>query len=252
MDVIKLKSEGPQVKRWQHFLLGLGYNQIVADGNFGPKTNAATIDFQKKHGLDGDGVVGEKTYLKAFHAGYNNVEAREYPEKPDFNPLSGNAARAKIFGSFKFRPADDGTDNIIVTDDWAQKNIIKVELPQLKGVQGAPASGKVTFHTLAAKQLQDLFADWEKQGLLHLVLSWAGSYNPRFVRGSRTTLSNHAFGTAFDINVPQNGLGRVPALVGQTGSVRELVKIAHKHGFYWGGHFSRLDGMHFEVAKVKK
>jgi D-alanyl-D-alanine carboxypeptidase len=29
--------------------------------------------------------------------------------------------------------------------------------------------------------------------------------------------------------------------------VRELVEIAYQHGFYWGGHFSPLDGMHFEV-----
>jgi len=28
------------------------------------------------------------------------------------------------------------------------------------------------------------------------------------------------------------------------------VPIAHDHGFYWGGHFSRSDGMHFEVAKL--
>jgi hypothetical protein len=33
--------------------------------------------------------------------------------------------------------------------------------------------------------------------------------------------------------------------------VRELVPIANKHGFYWGGHYSkRADGMHFEAAKV--
>jgi hypothetical protein len=30
----------------------------------------------------------------------------------------------------------------------------------------------------------------------------------------------------------------------------ELVPIAHRHGFYWGGHFSQRDGMHFEVAQV--
>jgi hypothetical protein len=34
--------------------------------------------------------------------------------------------------------------------------------------------------------------------------------------------------------------------------VRELVPIANAFGFYWGGHFGagRVDGMHFEVAKV--
>jgi hypothetical protein len=63
-------------------------------------------------------------------------------------------------------------------------------------------------------------------------------------------LSNHAFGSAFDINAGQNGLGRIPAAVGAYGSVRELVPIAHRFGFYWGGHFSRADGMHFEVAKL--
>ena len=73
---------------------------------------------------------------------------------------------------------------------------------------------------------------------------------PRFVRGSRTILSNHSFGTAFDINVPWNLLGSVPALVGQKGSVRELVPIANQNGFYWGGHFPRKDGMHFSIAKL--
>ena len=70
------------------------------------------------------------------------------------------------------------------------------------------------------------------------------------MRGSRTTLSNYAWGTAFDINVPWNARGTVPALCGEKGSVRELVAIANEHGFYWGGHFSRRDGMHFEVARV--
>ena len=96
-----------------------------------------------------------------------------------------------------------------------------------------------------------LWKDWEAADLLHLVLTWEGSFVPRFVRGSRTTLSNHAFGSAFDINAPWNGLGIVPPLVGQKGSVRELVLLAHKYGFYWGGHFNRKDGMHFEVAFLK-
>ena len=61
----------------------------------------------------------------------------------------------------------------------------------------------------------------------------------------------YAFGSAFDINTKWNKLGRVPALAGEEGSVRELVSIANEHGFFWGGHFNgRPDGMHFEVATL--
>jgi hypothetical protein len=251
METIKQGSNSPQVKRWQYFLIGIGNNKIIADGDFGPKTHAATVNFQVSNGLVGDGVVGPKSYLAAFRAGYRLKEAYDYPDKPTFNPLVGNAARAKIFGNFKFKSAGDGTEAIIVTDGWAEKNIQRVELPQLAGVKGAPQSGKVTFHKLAAKQLQQLFKDWQAAGLLANIHTWEGSYVPRFVRGSRSVLSNHAFGSAFDINYAWNKLGQVPALVGEKGSVREMVALANKNGFYWGGHFSRLDGMHFEVAFLK-
>lgn len=87
-------------------------------------------------------------------------------------------------------------------------------------------------------------------GLGDRVLSFAGSWVPRFVRGSTTNLSNHAYGSAIDINVPWNQLSTVPALKGKRGSVRELVPIANECGLYWGGHFNRADGMHFELARV--
>jgi hypothetical protein len=96
-----------------------------------------------------------------------------------------------------------------------------------------------------------LWKAWQAKSVLPLVLTFGGSFVPRFIRGSRTVLSNHAFGSAFDINVAWNLLGNTPALVGQKGSVRPLVSIANEYGFYWGGHFnSRRDGMHFEVAKI--
>ena len=125
-------------------------------------------------------------------------------------------------------------------------------MPQLAKVAGAPTGGMVRFHRLAAKQLQNLWSDWEKTGLLPLVLTWDGSFVARFVRGSRSALSNHAFGTAFDINEPWNALGTRPALSGTHGSVRELVPLANKNGFFWGGHYNgRADGMHFEIAQLK-
>lgn len=251
METIKKGSKGAQVKRWQFFLIGIG-NHMLADGDFGPKTHVATVKFQSDNGLDADGIVGPKTYLQAFKLGYRLQEAFDYPSRPSFKPLAGNAARAKVFGNFRYKSANDGTERIIVLGDWEQKNIVSVEVPQMAGVPGMLPSGKIRFHRLAAKQLESLFKDWEKAGLMSHVLTYAGSYVPRFIRGSRRTLSNHAFGSAFDINVAWNGLGQVPALIGEKGSVRELVELAHKNGFYWGGHFSRMDGMHFEVAFLKK
>ncbi|WP_203423108.1 M15 family metallopeptidase [Sinorhizobium sp. BG8] len=107
------------------------------------------------------------------------------------------------------------------------------------------------FHRAAERQLTALWLEWESSGLLDRILTYDGAYVPRFQRKSKTKLSNHAFGTAFDINAAFNPLGAEPALMGQKGCIRELVSIANKHGFYWGGHFLvREDGMHFEVAKL--
>ena len=105
---------------------------------------------------------------------------------------------------------------------------------------------------MAAVQLQQLWSAWESEGLLNRIKTWDGSFVARFVRGSRTNLSNHSFGSAFDINEGTNAIGTTPALVGQIGCVRELVQIANANGFYWGGHYdSRKDGMHFEIAQLK-
>jgi hypothetical protein len=107
------------------------------------------------------------------------------------------------------------------------------------------------FPNKAAEQLKAMWAAWEAAGLLELVLTYEGGYNPRLTRGSRTTLSNHAYGTVFDINYQWNRLGQIPAATGKHGAVREFVPIANKHGFFWGGHFNkRPDGMHFKVAKL--
>jgi hypothetical protein len=250
METIKKGSKGPQVKRWQYFLVGQGA-RITADGDFGEKTHHATIAFQQKNGLSADGVVGKQTYIKSFKLGYRLQEAFDYPAKPAFKALVGNRARASHFGKFKYKSAGKDVDEIIILDDWEKNNIVTLEIPQLKGVKGCE-SGKVRFHKKAARQLQQLFEDWEKAGLMGLIFSWDGAFYPRFVRGSRRALSNHSYGTAFDINAAWNGLGVVPPLVGENGSVRELVELANKNGFFWGGHFSsRLDGMHFEVAELK-
>lgn len=256
---LRVGSSGADVERWQLFLVGQGYNPGEADGSFGAKTKTATEDFQRDQGIDIDGAVGEGTMSTAILAGFpvegslpedpEDESTSSFPPPPNFRPLS-NAERDALFGKFAFKPnpTSDNPEGITITDGWASKNISTVVIPQLQGVRGAPSSGKIQFHTKAVPQLLALWAAWEEAGLLPLVQSWAGSWAPRFVRGSRTYLSNHSTGTAFDINAQWNALGTTPALVGAKGSVRKLVPLAHEHGFYWGGNFSRSDGMHFEVA----
>jgi hypothetical protein len=256
LKLIRINSSGALVTSWQFFLLGQGLYEGVADGIFDQEVKDATIGFQTKHGLQPDGIVGNKTFGQAMILGFQGaVDTRtdksgpDFPPRPDFKPLVGNTERQKVFGKFAFiaAPVPNNPENIRIIDDWESKNIITISIPQLIPIKG---SDKVRFHKLAAAQIVKLWSDWEKAGLMPLVISWAGSFVPRFVRGSRTNLSNHSFGSAFDINVPWNLLGAVPALVGQKGSVRELVPIANDNGFYWGGHFTRLDGMHFEIARI--
>jgi hypothetical protein len=53
---LRLGDEGEAVQDLQQ-ALGIG-----ADGDFGPKTKAAVMAFQKKHGLFADGIVGRNTW----------------------------------------------------------------------------------------------------------------------------------------------------------------------------------------------
>ncbi len=256
LQVIRKGSSGDAVRQWQLFLMGEGFLKEVADGIFGPVTVAATRRYQKAKGLTADGVVGSQTYASAISEDMAVVEDdAEFPPRPDFQPLLGTSARQKIFGKFLFDPAPTpgNKERIRIKGDWEKQNIITLRITQLQGIDvfGKPSSGKMRFHKNAGEPLKGLWAAWGKSKMVEHIQTYEGSFVPRYIRGSRTILSNHSFGSAFDINMDWNRLGKIPAQVGSEGSVRELVPIANDFGFYWGGHFkSRPDGMHFEVAKI--
>lgn len=249
---------GKEVESWQNFLIGQGLLER-SDGAFGPLTEDSTKRFQRAHGLGDDGVVGRMTFAKALTLGFGEVEddpglkeSAAWPPPPDFGFLSASE-REKLFGKFSFvaDPQPNNLEAIKITDNWYSKNIGVVTIPQLQSVPGAPRTGQILFHKKAHNQLIQLWKAWDNEGLLDRIVSWHGSYVARFVRGSRTYLSNHSFGTAFDINAVYNPLGAEPARVGKPGCVRELVELANYYGFAWGGHMGgRPDGMHFEVAKI--
>lgn len=264
ITTIKKGSEGPLVRTWQTFLRGHDYYLGVVDGQFGPMSDAATKQFQDDYELTADGIVGNRTWGFAMAMGLELVEGMgngknspNWPPKPaNLKPASLDL-RHKLFGKFAYTaaPTKGNPERIKILDNWQRDNLRRVTVPQLIGVRGASKDGHIFWHKIAIGQLLGLFQAWEDKGLIHLVRSWAGSWNPRFIRGSRTTLSNHAFASAFDINVAWNGLAQRPALVGEEGSVRELVPLANEFGFNWGGFWGpayggrRADGMHFEVAR---
>lgn len=260
INYLRKGSRGVYVERWQFFLVGCGLLER-ADGVFGLTTHNATVEFQKKNKLTADGIVGNSTYATAMKQGFILVEdnapeteehGANWPPKPNFKTWSKTETEENL-GTIKFKKDRKGI--LKITNGWDRKNITTINIPQLNkiGQKWGHDNGDILFNKKAAKQMIALWNAWEKAGYLEYVLNWGGSYQPRFIRGSTTRLSNHAYGTAFDINIRTNALGKLPPLKGQHGSVREMVPLANKYGFFWGGHYDkRKDGMHFELAKFVK
>lgn len=83
-------------------------------------------------------------------------------------------------------------------------------------------------------------------------LKWPGNwgYAERPIRGSSTTLSNHASGTAWDANAPQHPLGKSGTF--SASQVKAIKRILSDFDgvLRWGGNYNnRKDEMHFEIDK---
>jgi hypothetical protein len=108
-----------------------------------------------------------------------------------------------------------------------------------------PILGDVTCNKLIFPQLRAALEDVIAQGLAGKIhpSEYAGCYNPRFIAGT-TTLSNHAFGLALDLNVPGNQRGTAGEMD------RGVVAIFKHWGFTWGGDWAYTDPMHFEMNRL--
>ena len=79
-------------------------------------------------------------------------------------------------------------------------------------------------------------------------------YAFRMVRGTTDKLSNHASGTAIDLNAAKHPLGKIGTFPAE--KVPMIRALAKKYGLKWGGDYvNRKDEMHFEIevssAKAK-
>jgi hypothetical protein len=121
-------------------------------------------------------------------------------------------------------------------------DVTQVVVPQLKDVPGSNG-GKLRFHKRAHEQFRAVFDLIEKRGQLHFIKSCGGTFNPRLRRPTSGHLSklpsNHAFGTAIDLNEDDPGFGD---------SVAPVAPVFEAFGFIWGKAFN--DPMHFEVGQL--
>lgn len=91
--------------------------------------------------------------------------------------------------------------------------------------------------------LEAAFRNVINRGLSKEIKTWDGCFNIRNKRGL-STLSIHSWALAIDINAAWNGLGKAPTMS------KELVACFVDAGFEWGGYWTRLDGMHFQLKSI--
>lgn len=137
-------------------------------------------------------------------------------------------------GSFNYTVLGGG--RIAPDPSWVSANIRSQQVPIL---------GTVTCHRLIFPQLTAALTEIVDRGLADEINpgEYAGCYYPRFIAGT-TSLSNHSFGLALDLNVPGNLRGTVGEMD------RTVVSIFKKWGFGWGGDWSYTDPMHFEMNAI--
>lgn len=140
---------------------------------------------------------------------------------------------ADAVGTFRYTVVGG---RVVPDPAWVREHIV---------TEAVPILGTVTCNKHLMPQLKAALAEIQATGLADKInpREYAGCYYPRFIAGS-TTLSNHAFGLALDINVPGNQRGTVGEID------RGVVAIFKRWGFGWGGDWGYTDPMHFELARI--
>ena len=86
---IQIGDSGETVKGCQEMLIKLEFLVSVADGDFGPKTEQAVIDFQNDNGLSPSGIIDDETYDQLQTAVIELTGEIEYVPSLVWIPISG-------------------------------------------------------------------------------------------------------------------------------------------------------------------
>ncbi|AUH66538.1 M15 family metallopeptidase [Paracoccus zhejiangensis] len=197
----------------------------VATAGVVPEVTAATPELGT-----GDEEVGD-------HGGTAQMTEVMRLAKTRFNQgvtQPGNRVMMEVLGP----PRDNyGTDCQSVTQ------------PRLKALLETRQIGpiKVTMVKPALDSLERILAELQaSEPDIYNALGTAGAMCARLIRGSRTAVSNHSWGTAIDLKLEDQLDGFADG--GTQFGLLLLAELFNKEGWFWGATYSREDSMHFEVG----
>ncbi len=229
--ILKRGNRGDKVLELQLRLVELGHmsksDQAGGPGIFGPKTEAAVRSWESSQYVQG--IIDDDDWRELFppaprNGALDDIDS-DLPTRDDLVRLYGTgesiAADWKAWWQKWGAPAEIG-------DEF--RHLVK--------------RGSIWVNRDIVADVVAIFRQIAEDGLADKLETFDGCFNPRMIRGSKSTWSTHTWAVALDFNAATNGLGVEPQID------HGIVRIFKSHGWVWGGDFRRKDGMHFQRVKA--
>lgn len=225
--VLRKGTTGEDVARLQQALISLGYLSGSADGQFGPGTQSAVMQFQAVNGLTADGIAGAKTL--ALLASGDALDASHAPEVDFLLLVNRDKPLEKVYV-----PSD-----LVRIEDVIPASLLKVKYAGTRANRTAVEALRRMLEDAAEEgltgwQISSAYRSYaDQQALVDQSVSKFRSSNPgwsreRCLSATYQTVapagtSEHMTGLAFDITVPG---------VSFTGTKQQ--KWLHEHCYEYG------------------
>lgn len=162
---------------------------------------------------------------------------------PDGINPGTSAARQITMKSLLGNPRGTYTDDCLPVTNPVLKKLIKTD---------DVGPFRVTGLAPAVDSLKEVMAEIrQKEPEVFAGLGTVGMLCARLVRNSKTSISNHSWGTAIDLNLngvlDQRGDKKRTTQVG----LARIAPIFNRHKWHWGAGFPVEDAMHFELSDQK-
>lgn len=243
----------PDVVTIQQLLAQKGMQPGTVDGICGTKTVHAILSFQKMFLSHPDGRVDPNGTTWHHLVSHSSVTANVPPSTHPVTSLTTlvprpasptinqglEAVTPRFMVDRLGSPRQSYTaDCQPMTDEVLRKHVTTASVGRFK----------VTGLTPAVDSLRNALVQVQReQPDVYAALGTAGMLCCRLVRGSKTAISNHSWGTAIDFTL--NGLldqrGNNKVQLGLT----LIAPIMNRFGWYWGAAFRTEDAMHFEASR---